>query len=61
MARPITRSITLKSGYYIEVRQKGEPKGIKIRRDTYPQIQAAIRRYEHLYEVKYLGEVKASA
>ena len=58
MARPVTREIKLKRGFYIEVRQKGEKKGIKIRRDTYEQIQQAKESYEKNYDVKYLGEVK---
>jgi hypothetical protein len=57
MGRPVTREITLKSGFYIEVRQKGALKGIKIRRDSYDQIQLAIKRYENTYTVRYIGEV----
>ncbi len=58
MARPVTREIKLKNGFYIELRRRGEHKGIKIHRDSYDQIQMAIKRYENLYDVHYVGEVK---
>lgn len=58
MARPITREIKLKDGFYIEVRTKGALKGIKIRRDSYNEIQSAIRQYKNAYTVNYLGEFK---
>ncbi|HLT72617.1 MAG TPA: hypothetical protein VKZ75_08185 [Cyclobacteriaceae bacterium] len=58
MARPVTKEIKLKSGFYIEVRQKGALKGIKIRRDTYQEIQQAIKQYENAYSVHYIGEVR---
>lgn len=58
MARPVTREVKLKSGFYLEVRRRGENKGIKIWRESYNQIQMAIKRYENLYDVHYIGEVK---
>lgn len=58
MARPITREIKLKNGFYIEVRQKGASRGIKIRRESHDQIQLALKRYENIYTVRYIGEVK---
>ena len=58
MARPITREIKLKDGFYIEVRSKGGQKGIKIRRDSYNEIQSAMRQYKTAYNVNYLGEYK---
>lgn len=58
MGRPITREVKLKNGFYIEVRQKGSNRGIKIRRESYTQIQLAIKRYESMYSVKYIGEIK---
>ena len=30
MARPVTREVKLKTGFYIEVRRRGENRGIKI-------------------------------
>ena len=58
MARPATREIKLKDGFYIEVRQIGAMKGIKIRRDTYDQIQLAMKQYKNAYDVHYIGEIK---
>ncbi len=58
MARPVTREVKLKNGFYLEVRRRGENKGIKIWRETYNQVQMAIKRYENMYDVHYVGEVK---
>ena len=58
MGRPATRPVKLRDGYYIEIMQKGDNKGIKIRRDTYNQIQQAINMYDSFYQVKYLGRLE---
>ena len=58
MARPVTRPVTLKDGYYLEVRHRGEQRGIKIRRETKEQMNAAIRQYEVCYDVKKIGKVE---
>jgi hypothetical protein len=58
MGRPITREVKLRDGFYIEVKSKGAQKGTKIRRDTYNEIQSAIRQYRNAYSVQYLGEMK---
>lgn len=58
MARPLSRKVNLKEGYYIEIRHSGDNSGIKIRRDSYDEIQAAIRKYEISHEVEYLGKFK---
>ncbi len=58
MARPVTREVKLKNGFYLEVRRRGENKGIKIWRETYNQVQMAIKRYENMYDVHYVGEVQ---
>jgi len=58
MGRPITREVKLRDGFYIEVKSKGAQKGTKIRRDSYNEIQTAIRQYKNAYEVQYLGEMK---
>jgi hypothetical protein len=58
MGRPVTREIKLKDGFYIEVRSKGAMKGVKIRRDSYNEIQFAIKQYKNAYDVQYLGEMK---
>lgn len=58
MARPATKEVKLKSGYYIEVSTPGSQKSTKIRRESYAQIQSTMRYYEGSHQVKYLGEVK---
>ncbi|MCK5104597.1 MAG: hypothetical protein KAR17_17350 [Cyclobacteriaceae bacterium] len=58
MARPVTREVKLKDGFYLELRQRGEHRGIKIWRESYNQIQMAMARYENMYDVHYVGEVK---
>ena len=57
MARPAKSEVKLKDGFYIEVKQKGAQKGIKIRRESYDQIKSAIKKYEPTYAVSYIGEV----
>jgi hypothetical protein len=58
MARPVTREVKLKNGFYIELRRRGENRGIKIWRESHDQIKMAIKRYENMYDVHYVGEVK---
>ena len=58
MGRPITREVKLRDGFYIEVKSKGAAKATKIRRDSYHEIQSAIRQYKTAYDVNYLGEFK---
>lgn len=58
MARPAVKEVKLKNGYYIEISSGNTQKGIKIRRDSFEQIQSMIRFYEGSYVVRYLGEVE---
>ena len=58
MARPPSRSVNLKDGYYIELRRSGENKGMKVHRDSYEEIQRAIKKYDSVYNVVYVGLVK---
>ncbi|WP_425390656.1 hypothetical protein [Ekhidna sp.] len=58
MARPATTPVKLKDGYYIELRHKGERKGIKLRSDSVPELHQSIKKYEKLYDVHFYGEVK---
>ena len=58
MARPSTREKRLKDGYYIEVRNNGGERGIKIRRESKDQIDSAMEEYKRTKEVSYLGLVK---
>ena len=58
MARPSTREKRLKDGYYMEVRNNGGERGIKIRRESKEQIDSAMEEYKRTKEVAYLGLVK---
>lgn len=58
MARPSTRGVRLKDGYYIEVRNKGAQNGIKIRRDSYEAAQLALDSYSRMHDVHYIGQVE---
>ena len=58
MGRPLTSKVKLKNGFYIELRSQGSNTGIKVQRNTYDEIQIAIKKYEKTYEVVYLGEMK---
>lgn len=56
MGRPATKPIDLKDGYYIEVKNKNQRTGIKIRRDTRKQLLMAIDEYKGTKEVIILGK-----
>jgi len=56
MGRPATKPIDLKDGYYIEVRNKNQKSGVKIRRDTRSQLLHAIDEYKETKEVIILGK-----
>lgn len=56
MGRPSTKPKDLKDGYYIEVRNKNQKSGIKIRRDTESQLLMAIDEYKVNKEVIVLGK-----
>lgn len=56
MGRPSTKPKDLRDGYYIEVRNKNQKSGIKIRRDTRSQLQLAIDEYKGIKEVVILGK-----
>ncbi len=58
MARPATAPIKLKDGFYIELRNQGGLKGIKLRRESIEQVLVAIKKYSKTYDVHYLGEFK---
>ena len=58
MGRPSTKPKKLKDGYYIEVRNKNDKTGIKIRRDSLIELKNAIKRYRVFKEVEILGQVK---
>ncbi len=56
MGRPSTKPKDLRDGYYIEVRNKNQKSGVKIRRDTISQLQLAIDEYKDSKEVVILGK-----
>jgi len=58
MARPVTLPVKLKTGYYIEVRRKGEQRGIKIRSENITELYESLKRYETNYDVSYYGKVE---
>lgn len=58
MARPSTRSVNLKDGFYIELRRSGENKGMKVHRDTMEEVERAIKKYETVYNVVFIGRVE---
>lgn len=58
MGRPATKPITLKDGFYIEVKNKLDRSGIKMRRDTEEQMLQMIEDYKKSKVVVVLGESK---
>jgi len=58
MGRPATRPTKLKDGYYIEVRNKNQRSGIKIRRDSKELLMQAIKEYGKTKDVTVLGKLK---
>ncbi len=56
MGRPPTRPSKLRDGYYIEVRTKGNEKGIKLRSDTLEEMEMSARKYQKTKEVVILGK-----
>ena len=56
MGRPSTKPKDLRDGYYIEVKNKNQKSGIKIRRDTESQLLMAIEEYKENKEVVVLGK-----
>ena len=58
MGRPSSKPKKLKDGYYIEVRNKNDKTGIKIRRDSLNELKNAIKRYRVFKEVEILGQVR---
>lgn len=56
MGRPSTKPTDLRDGYYIEVKNKNQKSGVKIRRDTRSQLLNAINEYKGIKEVVILGK-----
>lgn len=56
MGRPSTKAKELRDGFYIEVRNKNQRNGVKIRRDSLEELQLAIKEYKNSKEVIVLGK-----
>lgn len=56
MGRPSTKPKDLRDGFYIEVRNKNQRSGVKIRRDTKEQLIQAIEEYKENKEIVILGQ-----
>ncbi len=59
MGRPATRPAKLKDGFYIEVKNKGDRSGIKIRRDNRAAMLDAVEEYRKIKDIVILGECKS--
>ena len=56
--RPRERAITLMDGFYIEISNHGENKGLKIRSETRAAMEISAKQYERFKNVTILGEYK---
>ncbi|MEO6328099.1 MAG: hypothetical protein ABIO55_04170 [Ginsengibacter sp.] len=56
--RPRERAITLMDGFYIEISNAGESKGIKIRSESKAAMDTAAKQYSRFKVVTVLGEYK---
>jgi hypothetical protein len=59
--RPRERAITLRDGFYIEIYNSGENKGLKLRSETEAAMQLAAKQYSKYKRVVVLGEYKNGA
>ena len=56
--RPREIAITLMDGFYIEISNKGESKGLKIRSETKAAMELSAKQYAKYKDVTILGEYK---
>lgn len=56
--RPATKPVSLRDGYYLELRTKGSNSPVKLRRKSMKEIDMATRLYEKSKTVTYLGQVQ---
>ena len=56
--RPRERAITLRDGFYIEIYNSEEGKGLKLRSDTEAAMELAAKQYSRYKKVVVLGEYK---
>ena len=58
MGRLPTRPITLRNGFYIEVKIKGAKNGFKIRSESRAEMMKSVDTYKKIKDVTILGELK---
>ena len=56
--RPRERAITLRDGFYIEIYNAGESKGLKLRSETEEAMEIVAKQYSRFKKVVLLGEYK---
>jgi hypothetical protein len=56
--RPRERAITLRDGFYIEIYNSADSKGLKLRSDTEAGMELAAKQYSRYKKVVMLGEYK---
>ena len=56
--RPRERAITLRDGFYIEIYNSADSKGLKLRSDTEAAMEIAAKQYSRFKKVVLLGEYK---
>jgi len=59
--RPRERAITLRDGFYIEIYNSGESRGLKLRSETEEAMQLAAKQYSKYKKVVVLGEYRNGA
>jgi hypothetical protein len=56
--RPRERAITLRDGFYIEIYNTPDGKGLKLRSETEAAMELAAKQYSRFKKVVILGEYK---
>ena len=56
--RPRERAITLGDGFYIEISNSGESKGLQLRSETEEAMEIVAKQYSRFKKVVLLGEYK---
>jgi hypothetical protein len=56
--RPRERAITLRDGFYIEIYNSADSKGLKLRSDSEAAMEIAAKQYSRFKKVVILGEYK---
>ncbi|MEP6926476.1 MAG: hypothetical protein ABI834_02515 [Ginsengibacter sp.] len=56
--RPRERAITLRDGFYIEIYNSADTKGLKLRSETEAAMEITAKQYSRFKKVVILGEYK---